>query len=202
MATEQTTELGPKGWIAEVENLPQRLTEAGKKLHSFRNVTGSEFDPQVNVDRNDFFDTLLILFSPTPEELEKAPQAIKMVLEDLGLSQQEEIKVKIILNEVAQDPKWHHNFNLTLGPNEVTADKIGISLSSLGGISVFGPTTKRFDGIHQYVNAFYGRGAHVNEIYVGLGSVFTGWPHPFMAEILSSGADWITDILNNRRKPS
>lgn len=155
----------PKSWIEAHENLYGRVREAAKHLHDFRELKPEDFDG-IETEKPYGGDNLMISLNLTNEELTEAPQSIRMLMNDLGIADSDNVALVVELGGVSRDIEWHHAFSFTIKPEEVNEERIGITLPSRGVFNVFAPTRREFDGVHQYVDAYYGRGDKVYEFYV------------------------------------
>lgn len=204
MTSERVAEKSYKNWSEAVNSLLRKVADAGRKLHNFRNITEEDFDVKVEKvvsEINTRHDHLDISFDLTRKELKKAPQEIKMLMDDLGLTVSDKIDLKVSLLCISYTPPERFtDFSLIIRPKEISFDKLGIMLGSKGSTGVFAPDGEVFNVPRQYVEEFFSRGDKVARIYSEELSGGRSSIHPFMVEIVSAAADWVTDMLNNRRR--
>ncbi len=200
-----------KGLGQVLEDLSTQYHAVGSKFHQLRSVKEGHYNVDIEPVRYQYQDETGFSVRLTPEELASAPKSIQMVMYDLGLSEERnplslplepDITLEVVLKGIDLPLDRAYGFSWTLMPNEITADRVGLTLSERG-VEVHGPRERVFDGVHQYVHALYGRGEAVYNIYSRqLSSSSYDSRHPFMVQILTDAANWTVDIVNNRKKDS
>ena len=191
MTAEQQTR--PKNWTEIYNSRNDKLREAMETAQSMIDIIGEEYEG-VEVEKAGLISTS-ISFQLTEDEVENAPQEVRMVLDDLGITTEDKIQAQITLDTFYGDPR---NFWFSLKPANITSKKLGLGLSRDGNNFIIAPTSITFDGVHKMVNTYVGKAASLHEVYVvGMGNK----ANPHLADILLPGVSWFKSVLDARQKP-
>lgn len=150
-------------------------------------------------------------------ELRTAPRAIRRMLRDLGIEREEYINVQVDIPPIVD------YFQFTVQPLEVTEEKFGLILSTKPGEgAVIAPvyTIRAVAGVEIKPNHFGSdlydfesvgftrdRARNVFRVYRTMarnivGNVFNKFSsgnNPYMIEIMTSAASWVTSLVATRR---
>lgn len=205
------------GWIDILQANDERIKAAARQVCSFRGITEKEYEVTIGARWADSYGThKTISFNPTQEELREAPEAIKKVLKDIGVGSLNQVSLELGI-PMWNRPVFYSSFLLTIRPEEITDDRIGITLSpEPGKVELIG--LKRNGELLVKESMFFGefglysrfrikgkRASNVEKFYKDIiGDPHPGGKldhHPYMVEILTSAADWVTALLESRKKP-
>lgn len=195
---------GAATWSAAIAVLDEKVLQARSLLHPYSLMGEQDFkgvkvwaDPDEPDDQCTLWSYKSLNFlvdDITGEEFEAAPEAIKMVLRDLGLSEPEGVEAAISFRAINLEYS-PRNFFFILRPKEFTGDQVGILLATnnkrLGQNKVI--TAPRFLPKPPRT----GREETVYATYVS--HMVPSWTsHPYLVDIMCAGADWMSYLLNNR----
>ncbi len=190
MTVEQQHEI--RGWLDVIASIRQKRAEASRAAYSLKDVSRKDYDG-LDVERFGDITTGLSMVLK-PEEIDEAPLEIQMVLNDLGLTSEDQIQAQLILKQ----SDGSRGYDFVLKPTELVGGRMGILLDSNGSHAVLGgPRSRSFDGIHQTVETYEGKSAEIYENYrFGMGDA----QNPNLVEILYSCVKWFATLAENRRK--
>lgn len=192
--TTESVERKPQTWSEALDQVNNKLWDTAKKLRAFSSINEDDYE-NVRVEKSNWEGSLVISTDIAEAELGQAPEEIRMLMIELGISDKDEVERSIMLSNVSEGGS---RFHLVLKPKLINSDRIGVNLASNGNNHVLAPTTRVFDGVHQMTDAYFGRGEKIAELVSDkMRGSFYG-PHPFMVDILAAGGNWMVDIIESQ----
>src|SRR3989344_952951 len=120
MSVEQQTQ--HRSWTEASNCQSTKLHEAIETAYSMSDISSEEFEG-VEVERAGFISTSVSLYL-TEDEVNSAPREVRMVLDDLGITVEDDIQAQIIIDSLYERP---HKFWLVLKPAKNTPyNKLGL----------------------------------------------------------------------------
>lgn len=185
---EERSTTQPVTWADKLRSLNDRIKSARLTLNECRIAVQNQ--PGIDSEYNKYVGRLDIQLVVNSEELAKAPEEVQMLLREAGLSHEQTLRLGLMYNDVENDGRWDGRFTISILPEEVSDDKIGVRLSERNG-QIEAPTTRQFDGVHQYVDGYFGRGADLYDTLNGLRRD----AKPYYVDLVEGAANWMHDVI-------
>lgn len=211
-----------QGWAEIWRSDDAKLQKAVSRVYAHRNLTDDQY-VGVNVTRGKEWSVFsefekIISLELTPGELKAAPRAVRRVFKDIGVKSSDRVSLQLTLPPVGS------YFKVTIIPDEITDDRIGITLSSIpkegeviapayqsmhSSLNIEPPIVKpipffptAFDKpMVAETRAYNARLAYKSIAGNVDGNDMFARSHPHMIEIMTAVGNWAADLLGTRRKP-
>jgi len=208
-----------KGWGEIWGDSDQQVKRAIRRVKTFTGLNPDTFDGLTFSTRSVTHIVLptehkVVELEPSPEELIRAPRAIRRVFRDLGLQPENGVTLEYA--------SWPWGFDFTVKPKEVTEDRVGIRLSTTPcRAAIIAPLESSYPwevgkvildtfshGISD--NRFLSlRGERARALIDAYGYIFRSmgpnnersW-HPDIVKILSESSNWGRTLVLSRGKSS
>lgn len=206
-----------RGW-REVWNTDEaKIKSAIRKVRRLTGLTpdgfeGVSFSTRKETRYDWITDYSVVGLEPSQAELESTPKPLRKMLVDLGIKPKDRVALEFSSSLF--------EFDFTVKPEEITEDRVGITLSTTpfrAAVIALLKSHYSFEDGKVVANSFslgvkghpycFLKGARVSEITDSYGYIYRNiqsndpksW-HPDMVEILSRAANWGTTLVASRRK--
>ncbi len=224
MTIETGSNTQERGWVEILRLDDEKLKAAIGRVNAYRNLLADQYQGVTVTQGEEWCEfkdfERVIGLRARPEELKTAPTKLRKVFKDIGLDDSDPVSLRLTL------PPSGSSFKLRIEPDEITDDKIGITLSSNhSGGELIAPAYNGYRltepmGVKEIPffspddteHMFTGRLADkVKDAYMAIGIYSGHTPHGWdvyvrtnprrVNKIMTSAGNWVPKLLDRRRKP-
>lgn len=187
------------GWLGRLQQYEEDAHVKFRSLYE-KIALGEKFPRGFTKQTSKFSDNpwvwTSLSFSPSKEELDEVPKPLRMLLNDLGIKASDGVGVEISFRtkklEDGKPGEYDGNLSLKIKPQEITRDRMGATMDTLGAFYV--------DALLDFQNRPIEAGQRISDCYNERNpKVKKLVSKPIHAEILKGAAEWIGNLLDQNQ---